>query len=277
MAIKDLAVAYNASDNADAAVDLALQMCSKYGASLTGIYAAAPVRFEGKVERWISAEVMQTLRNAEVEVTKSIEERFSQRVASALSGGGRAEFVAEEGLANEVLARQGRYHDLLLMGQFSVPGDAARHVRAEDLVLRTGRPLVIVPHGHQVRPFQEYAVVGWDGSRQAARALSDAMQILETKKRLDIVTVRSSGDAAPPPQAVAIVRHLERHGVEAQNVSLAAAREGIGQTLLDYCADKRPDVLVMGAYGHTKLREDLFGGVTRRVMENMTVPVLMSH
>jgi nucleotide-binding universal stress UspA family protein len=134
-----------------------------------------------------------------------------------------------------------------------------------------------VPHSYEVRPFQEYAVVGWDGSRQAARALSDAMQILETKKRLDVVSVRASGDTRPPAQSAAIVRHLERHGIDARNVVLNASREGVGQTLLDYCAENGPDVLVMGAYGHTKLREDLFGGVTRQIMENMNVPVMMSH
>ncbi|MGH6925919.1 MAG: universal stress protein [Propylenella sp.] len=277
MAIKDLAVAYNGSGNADVAVDLALEMCRKYGAALTGVYASNPVRFEADVARWISDDVMQTLRNAEAAVTKSIEESFRRRVGSALPGGGVAEFVAQEGPANVVLARQARYHDILLMGQFSAPADAGRPIRAEDLVLRTGRPLVIVPHGYQLRPFQEYAVVGWDGSRQAARALSDAMQILETKARLDVVTVRAQGDIRPPPKSSPVVRHLERHGVEARHIALTATREGIGQTLLDYCTENLPDVLVMGAYGHTKLREDLFGGVTRRVMERMTVPVLISH
>ncbi len=276
MAIKDLAVAYNGSDNADAAVDFALQMCRKYDATLTAIYAANPVRFEADVGRWISDDIKETLRKAEIEVTKSIEASFRRRAASTPPSSDLT-FITEEGQANIVLARQARYHDILLMGQFSAPGDAARPIRAGDLVLRTGRPLIIVPHAYEVRPFQEYAVVGWDGSREAARALSDAMQILETKKRLDVVTVRAAGDKRPPAQADAIVRHLERHGIDARNVALNASREGIGQTLLDYCSEHGPDVFVMGAYGQTKLREDLFGGVTRRIMEKMTVPVLMAH
>ncbi len=276
MAIKDLAVAYNGSGNADVAVDLALQMCRKYEATLTAIYAANPVRFEGDVGRWITDDIRQTLLKAEAEVTKSIEASFRKRVAAAALSFD-VEFIAEDGQPNVVLARRARYYDVLLMGQFSAPGEAARPVRAGDLVLRSARPLVIVPHAYEVRPFQEYAVVGWDGSRQAARALSDAMQILETKKRLDVVSVRAAGDTRPPAQSAAIVRHLERHGIDARNVVLNASREGVGQTLLDYCAENGPDVLVMGAYGHTKLREDLFGGVTRRIMENMTIPVMMSH
>ncbi len=275
MAIKDLAVAYNGGGNADAAVDLGLQMCRKYQASLTGIYAATPIRFEGQVSRWVSDDVIETLRNAESAVARQIEEAFRRRVQSDPPPGG-TDFIAEEGQANAVLARQARFHDLLLVGQFTVSGDAGRPIRAEDLVLRTGRPLLIVPHSYAVRPFQEYAVVAWDGSRQAARALSDAMQILETKKRLDIVTVRASGSEAPKTPS-AIAKHLSRHGIDAREVTLTASREGIGRTILDHCSQNGPDILVVGAYGHTKLREDLFGGVTRQIMENMTVPVLMSH
>lgn len=276
MAIKDLAVAYNGTKNADAAVDLALQMCRKYGAALTGLYAANPVRFEGNVERWISADLMETLKSAETEVTRSIETKFRERVGPAnLSDG--VEFVTEEGQANVVLARHARYHDILLMGQFSAPSDSRLPIRAEDLVMRTGRPLLIVPHSYEVRPFQEYAVIGWDGSRPAARALSDAMQILETKKRLDVVTVRGSREPAGTARSAAVVRHLQRHGIDARHISLTASREGVGATILDYCKENGPDIMVMGAYGHTKLREDLFGGVTRDVLEKMTVPVMMSH
>ena len=83
MAIKDLAVAYNGSDNADAAVDFALQMCRKYEAALTAIYAVNPVRFEGNVGRWITDDIRETLRKAEAEVTKSIEASFRKRVAAA--------------------------------------------------------------------------------------------------------------------------------------------------------------------------------------------------
>jgi nucleotide-binding universal stress UspA family protein len=71
--------------------------------------------------------------------------------------------------------------------------------------------------------------------------------------------------------------HLKRHGIAAQRVALSASREGVGATILDYCKAQDADVLVMGAYGHARLREELFGGVTRHVLQNMTVPVLMSH
>ena len=112
--------------------------------------------------------------------------------------------------------------------------------------------MITVPHGYEVRPFEEYAVVAWDGSRPAARALSDAMQILETKKRLDVVTVgaRDKGRADAAAPVPNIVEHLQRHGIDARRITLSASREGVGQTILDYCAEQNPDVLVMGAYSH---------------------------
>jgi nucleotide-binding universal stress UspA family protein len=277
MAIKDLAVAYNASSNADTAVKFAVQMCRKYTATLTGLYVNAPVRFEGQVQRWISEDVMASLKEAEREASKGIETRFRELVKTT-DHDGAVEWLAQEGQPNTVLARSARYFDLLLIGQFSEPSDKNRPVRAEDLVLMSGTPLIIVPNQYKVRPFEEYAVVAWDGSRPAARALSDAMQILETKKRLDVVSVTESGAAKKKGEAAPdIVGHLKRHGIDARHIALSASREGVGPTILDYCAQNGPDVLVMGAYSRARLREDLFGGVTRHVLHNMNVPVLMSH
>ncbi|ESR26708.1 universal stress protein [Lutibaculum baratangense] len=275
MAIKDLAVAYNASANANAALKMAVQMCKKYGAALTGLYARAPIRFEGNVQRWISDDIMESLRSAENETAKEIGQKFRDQ-ASAEGMTGSIEFVSDEGLPNAVIARQARYHDLLLLGQFSDPSDAGRNVRAEDLVLRAGRPLLIVPVNYEVRPFEEYAVVAWDGSRPAARALSDAMQILETKRRIDVVSV-TSGDGNGTKRVDNVITHLKKHGVDARAVPLKATREGVGGTILGYCTEQKPDILVMGAYGHAKLREDLFGGTTRHILEHMNVPVVMSH
>ena len=278
MAIKDLAVAYNASANADTAVAFALQMCRKYDSALTGLYVETPVKFEGQVERWLSNETLDSLKQAEREVSDSIEAKFRETVAAA-GFGGNLEWIREQGRPNTALARLSRFYDLLLIGQFSEPADTNRPVRAEDLVLMSGTPLIIVPNGYAVRPFEEYAVVAWDGSRPAARALSDAMQILETKKRLDVVTVTARGKGAPAAadSGPNVITHLRRHGVDARQVTLEASREGIGQTILDYCAENQPDVLVMGAFSHTRIREDLFGGVTRQVMQTMNVPVLMAH
>ncbi len=183
------------------------------------------------------------------------------------------------GQANDTLTGVARYYDLMLMGQLTEKNDKAMRIRAEELVSRTGRPLLVVPHDYTNRAFGEYAIVAWDGSRPAARALADAMQILETKKRLDVLSIAKPGKQATRRDAdwPDIVKHLQRHGIDARRVDLTASRDGVGKTILDYCAENNPDLLVIGAYGHSALREDLFGCVTRHIMRNMNVPVLMAH
>ncbi|MDH3659011.1 MAG: universal stress protein [Alphaproteobacteria bacterium] len=274
MAIKDLAVCYNGSDNADAALTYAAQMGRKYGATLTGVYVNSPVHLDSRVERWMTDDLRKSMKAAEEEMGRSVEKAFRDKLAAS-GFSGPVEWLHDEGHPNDLLARHARYFDILLMGQFSRSDDARRHVRGEDIVLRSGKPLIIIPNRYEVRPFTEYAVVAWDGSRPAARALTDAMQILETKQRLDVVTV-GKGDGGAPAGPT-IITHLQRHGIDARQVSIEANRDGVGPTILDYCEKNDPDVLVMGAMGHARLREDLFGSLTRHILRNMTVPVLMAH
>jgi len=279
MAIKDLAVAFNGSKNAEIALIFAVQMCDKYAASLTGLHALTPQEFEGSVGRWISDDVKETLAKASEDEIAQIGASFKKTIA-AKKFSGPVDWFVEQGPTNDVLARAGRYFDLLLMGQFSTPTAKQHRVRAEELVLRSGRPVIIVPNGYKVRPFTGHAVIAWDGSRTAASALSDAIQMLETKSRLDVVTVTSeeaSASSKKVPPSNDIIRHLTRHGIKAQSVTLSAPRGSHGPALTKYCSEVNPDVLVMGGYGRARLREELFGGVTNHVMQHMNVPVFMSH
>ena len=277
MAIKDLAVAFNASDNSKAAVKLAVQMCRKYEATLTGIYTHLPVRFESQVEIWISEEMKASLKKADTDAVAGVGVAFQAAVKES-GFDGPVEWISPTGPPNDLLAKSARYHDLLLIGQYSNPDRNQRRVRAEELVMNSGKPIIVVPLGYQVRPFTGHAVVAWDGSRPAARALSDAMQILETKERLDVVTVGAPGtQGGQDAFGQDVITYLSRHGINAKQTNLSAAREGVGATILGYCSETDPDVLVMGAYGHARLREELFGGVTRHILESANVPVLMAH
>lgn len=279
MAIKDLAVAYNGSPNADATLKFAVQMCKKYGACLTALHTHMPPTFDDNIGRWISDDVLETLTKAVQEESNAIEAKFKKKVALEKFKGS-VELIVEEGPANDLLARAGRYYDLLLIGQYSISTDGDHKLRVEELVLKSGKPVLIVPNGYKVRPFNEHAVIAWDGSRTAARALSDAMQILETKSRLDVVTVISGDDKADSKDISPsndILRHLKRHGIEAKIVKLSAPRGSHGPAINEYCSEVNPDVLVMGGYGHARLREKLFSGVTHHVLQDMNVPVFMSH
>jgi len=273
MAIKDLAVAFNGGESARAALRLAVRMAEKYGANITGLHVSPPLKMDSLTRQWIPESALEALKKAEADNIAGIEARFREDL-EALGHTNNADWSAETGEPTRVLAKAARYFDILLTGQVDRGSGTADLLRPEDVVLLAGKPVIIVPTSYKDRAFNEFAVVAWDGSRPAARALTDAMQILETKKRLDIVTVVP--DETPPDCGHDILRHLRRHGIDARQVVL---REdgGIGRTILAHCAKTDPDIMVMGAYSRTRIREDIFGGTTRDVLENMTTPVLMAH
>ncbi|HSM19920.1 MAG TPA: universal stress protein [Hyphomicrobiales bacterium] len=278
MAIKDLLVAYQGDEGSNTALKFALQMAKKYDATVTGAHVHVREHYASQVRTWIPEDVLERVHEAEQEAVATIEKSF--RAVIAESGvDARHDWIALEGPPSLLLSRLVRSFDLLLTGQFE---GAIRHggrvVQPEELLLRSGKPMIIVPQGYNVRPFKEEAAVAWDGSRSAARALTDAMQILETKKKLHVVTVSRDGESEDTQRLGDhdIFEHLKRHGIDAQPAKLQL-EGGVGRTILDYCDKIDPDVLVMGAYGRGNIGALLFGGVSRHVLEHQTVPVMMSH
>src|SRR5690606_31503276 len=158
-----------------------------------------------------------------------------------------------------LLAGAPHYQAYLATAHYEGPSrHGGRAVQPETILRRAGKPVVIVRQNYQVRPFRGAAVVAWDGSASAARALSDARRILQTKKRLDVVSVQCDGDRIGPLTDHDIIRYLKRHDIDARLVTLRSEDGNVGRTILDYCAEYDPDVLIMGAFGRGKLGDLLF-------------------
>ena len=279
MAIKDLLVAFDGNESSERAVDFAVQMANKYGASITGVYIYHEIKYESHVRRWIPEDVVKNLQETELEAAKSIEKQFNAAIKSS-GFKGKVKWIASPGRADVLMPRYVRYFDMLIVGQFSaVEGGEDGALHAEELLLRSGKPIIIVPKSYKTRPFKEEAAVAWDGSRTAARALTDAMQILETKKRLDVIRLVSSeaDEAKRVLPEHDLIAHLEAHGINANLVQPQSKGRSAGRTILDHCLEADPDILVMGAYGRGKFGAILFGSTAQYVLKNMTLPVLMSH
>lgn len=279
MAIRDLLVAYDGNDASRKAAELAVQIARKYKASIGGLHIYQPETYESHIKRWIPQDVLERVAEAQVSAEKAIGENFLQLLAEAKFKGQKS-WHFQRGRANVLVPRYSRYFDLLLIGQFtSVFESGLGSIQPEEVVMRSGKPVIIVPRKLEVQPFKGTAAIAWDGSRSASRALTDAMQILETKKQLDVLVVDTAGgsDLTGMPEGFDIMSHLERHGINANKVKLKARKTHVGDAILDYCAEVLPDVLVMGAYGRGKFGALLFGGVTRHVLHHMNVPVLLSH
>jgi nucleotide-binding universal stress UspA family protein len=180
-----------------------------------------------------------------------------------------------------LVTTRARYADLIVVGQAD-PGHPLFDTLAklpEEVMLGCGRPVLIVPYAAQSSTAGKRILIAWNGSREAARAVADALPLLqsaETVIALSIGTTKSSKDEGDQP-ARRLVEHLTQHAVRAESSHCASDDLQPGETILSRAADLGCDLIVMGGYGHSRTRELILGGVTRAILQNMTVPVLMSH
>lgn len=275
MSIKSILVAYSGDASGSGGLQLACMMALKYDAHLTGVVWRGPSLFEGRYPN-LPRDVQDIIRRQDADSLSEVRRGFDERIAAAgLTD--RSTFL-DLGGGNEFnLADCARCYDIVVMGSRAAAIGRQNFVARPDVVaLRSGRPLVLVPHGYAASELPEHALVAWDGKRAAARALGDAMRILRTKSR---VTVLSVGDAPPVSRMPGddVVTLLRRHGIAAEMLTRKAGRGGIARTLMDTCTEVGAGLLVMGAYEHSKFSEDILGGVTRDIFDNATLPVLMSH
>jgi nucleotide-binding universal stress UspA family protein len=169
-----------------------------------------------------------------------------------------------------------RLHDLIVVSQAEPDRDTFDNQLPQELLLQAGGPLLFFPSTFRGAFRPSRIGICWDGSRLAARALHDAKPLLAMADTLTAITMNER-DVPPEASPAELAKHMARIGLPVMTVCLAADRGNIQPSLLSLAADERFDLLVMGGYGHARLQETVFGGVTREMFRSMTVPVLMSH
>jgi nucleotide-binding universal stress UspA family protein len=137
--------------------------------------------------------------------------------------------------------------------------------------------MIVVPYIQKGPLKLDNVMICWDGSRPAARAIGDAMPLLEKAGRVEIVIVTNERGKQDEIEGADIGQHLARHGLKVDVHRLSGGTIDVADALLSHAADSGADFMVMGGYGHSRLREFVLGGVTRSILQSMTVPVLMSH
>uniref|UniRef100_UPI003F49975F universal stress protein n=1 Tax=Cupriavidus yeoncheonensis TaxID=1462994 RepID=UPI003F49975F len=192
------------------------------------------------------------------------------------------EWHAPEWATADNVVAQARTADLLVLGQHD-PADKDAYVQhhfVESVVLECGRPVLVIPYAGVFPEVGKRILVAWNGSREAARAIQDALPFLRRAETVEVVAWNPpnlSADLRLSPPRFAI-EWLARHGVQAGLHDITAVSgDDTGQMLLSLAADCGADLIVMGAYGHGRMRELVLGGVTRTMLQSMTVPVLLSH
>jgi nucleotide-binding universal stress UspA family protein len=191
-----------------------------------------------------------------------------------------AEWRDTEGGLTRSLNTSARYADLVIIGQHDAddPADQTEGL-AGRLVLGSGRPCLVIPYIGTQETLGKHVLVAWNAGREAVRAVNDAMPILQAAESVSVLSVNppsgKRGEGAIP--SADICHHLARHGVHAEAASSIAEDIDIGSFLLSHAADRGVDMIVMGAYGHSRWSEMMLGGVTKSMLQHMTVPVFMSH
>ncbi len=282
MSYKTILVYVDQSPHAHARVELASQLaCSNeahlVGAALTGItmalYRSSSVALGG------SQPIPQTELD---EITRGAAQALDRFEMQASAVGVSYERRYSDDDPEMGLVQQARYADLVVLSQTDPDTSGFGMVRKlpECLALNGGRPVLVVPHAGTHTHLDRHALVAWDGSRAATRAITDALPLLRRSARVTLgIFNPGRQDAMHGEQPGAdMALYLARHGVKIEVLhQVTPPGLDVGNALLSLAADSGADLLVMGAYGHLRWREIILGGVTRRVLESMTLPVLMSH
>ncbi|HEY0838165.1 MAG TPA: universal stress protein [Azospirillum sp.] len=279
MALNDLLVVVDDSAASAARIAVAAQLANRHNAHLTGLYVVAAATMPAYVDAEIPEAVRVAQRNAADERAQAAGAAFDG-IMRRFGLTDRSEWRAVRGTPTDVAALHGRYADLVVVGQVDPRRDHdVPVVQPADLVFECGRPLLVVPYAGTFDMVGERVLVGWNASREAARAVGDAMPLLTTAQRIVVLAVnpKTGVEGLGDAPGADIARHLSRHGTRVEATHIATSEVEPGDMMLNTIADESCDLVVMGAYGRSRLRELVLGGMTRYMLQHMTVPVLMSH
>ena len=276
MSYKTILVHVDTGKRRSVRIDLACTLAQRFGAHLVGMFAVEtqPTPIAPEAAPFIAEDLLRQRRAAAEEAGRQFLERMRSRDLAT-----RSDWFAAHGDGFPALCAYARHADLVVAGQPDREGDGVPPWFSHDLVMTIGRPVLYVPFAGRFDDCGKKVLVPWNRSREAARALWDAMPFLGAAPAVEVVTFDPEKltrpiELTPPPDMRA---YLARHEVNARMTEQPSGAIGIGAAILSRAADSGADLIVMGAYSHSRARELILGGATRELFESMTVPTLMSH
>jgi nucleotide-binding universal stress UspA family protein len=258
---------------------LALTLAGRHDAHLVGLFAISELRVPTYVRSDPTGALIAAQNRQRAEAAAEAEAAF--RAAVRTRSGVRTEWRLSGAEALDAVRLNARYADLVVVGQRDRDAEDDAGMAPEfvdELVLSCGRPVLIVPYAGRFPDVGKKALVAWNASAEAARAIADALPLLARAERVNVIVFDTGkrGDHGEEPGADAAL-YLARHGVKATVSRYGSPDVDVGSQILSRAADMAADLIVMGAYGTSRMRELVLGGVTRTILESMTAPVLMSR
>jgi nucleotide-binding universal stress UspA family protein len=277
MSYKTILVHLNDNRRAEALLEPAIQLATRYNSHLLGVhvYASLPAP---PVSMAYAASVLGSVVAQERKQSEEIAATFARMTANAA-------FVPEWHLFKvphvdlaSVVMEHGRAADLIVAGQTDPDWDLSPLLDfPERLVMESGRPVLVIPYAGRYPKIARNIVIAWKAGRESARAVFDALPLLQAAENVHILEIKDRGDQKTLAPDTSIAASLARHGIKPTIRTSVAPDISIGDEILSRLADLDADLLVMGAYGHSRMREMVFGGATRHIAQHMTVPTLFSH
>jgi len=276
MAIKDILVHVDSTAKSDLRLKIGIELAERNEAHLVGLHAKPhpyiPITPDMGAMYGDLIDEQQTMIDQDAETAQK---KFESAVRNFNIS---QEWRIVTGDPSDVIRRHARYADFVIVGQANDEADRQATDLPQGVLLSTGRPVIVVPNDPNVKTFGRNIMVAWDDGIQATRAIHDALPILEAAENVTVIAVnpKETGDHGSSPCAD-ICLHLARHGVKAHAYPVTTTEFSTENMILKRAFEHGSDLLVLGAYGHSRMREFVFGGVTAHVLEHMQLPVLMSH
>lgn len=274
MAYKDILVQVDDHPRARVRLELAAGLAARFQAHLIALNVRDQTLLPSHVTAQFGGDLDQFRAAGDAEAAS----RVKAMVESLdIPPGVTREWRDVTGPLSETVALHARYADLVVIGQAQAEFSSPR--LADELIMSVGRPVLVVPFAGRFPTLGRRVMVAWNGGREATRAIHDAMPLLAAAETVHVIAINPghgmAGHGDVPGADICL--HLSRHGVNAVCEHVASDDLNVGEMLLSRLADEDVDLMVMGGYGRSRLREMVLGGATRHMLDSMTVPVLFSH
>jgi nucleotide-binding universal stress UspA family protein len=277
MAIKNILIHIDNSAACENRVNTAIQLAGQHEAQIAGIFVIPDFPAPTYYEAQISADIIAEIDKEALEAAKITQRKY---VDMADKAGFPLTIAIEKGNLISVLDEYARFTDLLVLGA-NDPEDPENmsEALADNMVLEAGAPCLIVPRSSSGKFTANRVLVAWNASREAARTLKDAMPILNHADHVEVLLVNPSQYEVDQDSihGKGVSSFLNQHGINHVIQIESGDNAKPGDTIITRASKIDADLIVMGAYGHSRLREIVLGGVTRKLLRQMTVPVFISH
>ncbi len=281
MPLKDILVHLDTSPQSAGRLGLAIDLARRHDAHLTALHIidiGMPLigMADGGGGAGMAA-LLDQLRDTGLAEAARIEADFRERMRRESMQG---EWRQAEGMVGELVTQHARYADLVIVGQDDPDGPTTNSIGLPgDILFGSGRPVLVIPYAGSFTTTGRRVLIGWNAGREAARAVNDALPLIAKADSACVLVANPrqglDGHGEEPGADIAV--HLARHGATVTVEHRLAPDVPDADLLLNQASDMAADLIVIGAYGHSRLREFMLGGVTRSILRQMTVPVLMSH